>query len=91
MSLADLNRALYRCDQEERDEGYDFGAYNIPNFGSTFYCGLQGFMSLLENIRPNNDLGHPMCGNLREGNWMIGKLIKFNLKLNITVSITLSF
>ncbi|GJQ87827.1 hypothetical protein Trydic_g18672 [Trypoxylus dichotomus] len=71
MSLADLNRTLYRCDSEERDEGNDFGAYNIPNFGTLFYCGLQGFMSLLENIRPNNDLGHPMCANLREGNWMI--------------------
>lgn len=70
MSLADLNRTLYRCDREERDEDYGFSSYNIPNFGSLFYCGLQGFMSLLENIRPNNDLGHPMCGNLRDGNWM---------------------
>lgn len=30
-------------------------------------------MSLLANIRPGNDLGHPLCGNLRDGNWMIGK------------------
>lgn len=30
-------------------------------------------MSLLANIKPNNDLGHPMCANLRDGNWMIGK------------------
>ncbi|KAI4460468.1 glycogen debranching enzyme [Holotrichia oblita] len=71
MSLADLNRTIYRCDREERDEDYGFSSYHIPNSGSLFYCGLQGFMSLLENIRPNNDLGHPMCGNLREGNWMI--------------------
>ncbi|KAG5898798.1 hypothetical protein JTB14_011008 [Gonioctena quinquepunctata] len=71
MSLADLNRALYRCDQEERDEGFGFDTYNIPNFGPMVYAGLQGCMSLLANIRPNNDLGHPMCANLRDGNWMI--------------------
>ncbi|KAJ8965549.1 hypothetical protein NQ314_004049 [Rhamnusium bicolor] len=32
---------------------------------------VRGFISLLANIRPNNDLGHPMCANLRDGNWMI--------------------
>lgn len=36
---------------------------------------LSGMMSLLSNIRPNNDLGHPMCANLRDGNWMIGSYI----------------
>ncbi|XP_076266629.1 glycogen debranching enzyme isoform X2 [Rhynchophorus ferrugineus] len=76
MSLADINRALYRCDQEERDEGKGLDAYNIPNFGPLVYCGLQGFMSLLANIRPNNDLGHPFCGNLRDGNWMIDYMWK---------------
>ncbi|KAJ8965550.1 hypothetical protein NQ314_004050 [Rhamnusium bicolor] len=33
MTLADLNRTIYRCDQEERDEGFGFGTYYIPNFG----------------------------------------------------------
>lgn len=42
MTLADLNRALYRCDKEERDEGYGFDTYNIPNFGFIIYAGLQG-------------------------------------------------
>ena len=27
-------------------------------------------MSHLRNIRTFNDLGHPLCGNLRDGNWM---------------------
>lgn len=42
MSLADLNRVIYRCDKEERDEGYGFDTYNIPNFGFMVYAGLQG-------------------------------------------------
>lgn len=42
MSLADLNRALFRCDKEERDEGYGFDTYNIPNYGFMVYAGLQG-------------------------------------------------
>lgn len=42
MLLADLNRALYRCDKEERDEGFGFDTYNIPNFGFMVYAGLQG-------------------------------------------------
>lgn len=71
MTLCDLNRALYRCDQEEKDEGHGFDTYNIPNFGKMVYAGFQGFVSLLSKIRPKNDLGHPMCGNLRDGNWMI--------------------
>lgn len=47
MSLADLNRALFRCDKEERDEGYGFDTYNIPNFGFVVYAGLQGKISCL--------------------------------------------
>jgi len=37
------------------------------------HCYFLGFLSLLSNIRTNNDLGHPMCDNLRQGNWMIGE------------------
>ena len=100
MNLVDLNKVLYRCDQEERDETANkFGVYDIPNYGPLVYAGFQGavffkvllliiiirsllithnlgVISLLTEVRPNNDLGHPLCNNLREGNWLIGKIFK---------------
>ena len=33
-------------------------------------CVFLGVMSVLSKIRANNDLGHPLCGNLRSGNWL---------------------
>ncbi|XP_025075084.1 glycogen debranching enzyme isoform X3 [Pogonomyrmex barbatus] len=122
MDFSDLNKALYRCDQEERDETQGrIGVYNVPGYGPFVYAGLQGdklqyliryikyisilyiiliatqyiniywyelhlcillsfnkhfifksgVISLLADIRPNNDLGHPLCVNLRQGNWLI--------------------
>lgn len=71
LSLSDLNRALYRCVEEEKDEPPHSGTYDIPGFAPMVYAGLQGIMSLLSDIRPKNDLGHPVCGNLRQGNWMM--------------------
>ncbi|XP_064607423.1 glycogen debranching enzyme-like isoform X2 [Liolophura sinensis] len=70
LNLSDVNRALYRCDAEERDDGKGFGAYDVPGCGSMVFCGLQGVISLLSHIRPHNDLGHPLCNNLREGDWL---------------------
>lgn len=87
MNLLDLNRAIYRCDAEERDMGLGSGVYDVPGYGRLVYCGTQGFVSVLAEIAPNNDLGHPFCGNLRDGNWMIGEFINIckegNRPLNI--------
>lgn len=76
LNLNDLNKAIYCCDHEERDAGNGGGVYDIPGYGPLVYSGSQGFNSVLSIIGPNNDLGHPLCGNLREGNWMIGEWLK---------------
>lgn len=70
LDLVDLNVLLYRCDGEERDAtSGEFGAYNVPGMGSLVYCGLEGWMHPLRHIMKFNDLGHPVCGHLREGTW----------------------
>lgn len=43
---------------------------------------ILGIISPFSNIRPNNDLGHPICKNLRDGNWLIGNNSK-NSKFEI--------
>lgn len=71
MNLLDLNRTIFRCDQEEKDMGCGQGVFDIPGYGPLVYAGFQGFNSILTEITPKNDLGHPFCDNLRQGNWMI--------------------
>ena len=40
-TLTDLNYVLYRCDNEEKDEGKGSGVYVVPGAGPLVYCGLQ--------------------------------------------------
>ncbi|XP_028968045.1 glycogen debranching enzyme-like [Galendromus occidentalis] len=75
LDLDDLNRILFRSDQEEKSDGLGFGAYNLNNVGPMNYCGLQGVMTHLMHIRPRNDLGHPLCSNIREGDWLIDYMV----------------
>src|SRR5690606_37809734 len=70
--VTELNFLLYRCDAKERDSsGGRDGVYSIPGHGPLVYAGLQGWWSVLKNIIRNNDLGHPLCQHLRQGQWAL--------------------
>lgn len=76
LSLIDLNFVLYRCEPEEHDlMGGDDGVYNIPEYGTLVYAGLQGWWSVLKDVVRSNDLGHPICKHLREGQWALDWII----------------
>ena len=77
LDLVDLNFVLYRCEPEEHDFlGDDDGVYKIPNYGTLVYAGLQGWWSILKDVIRNNDLGHPLCDHLREGQWALDWTVK---------------
>jgi len=72
LDLVDLNTLLYRCEPEERDLSNDEdGVYNIPGHGPLVYAGLQGWWSVLKDIIQDNNLGHPLCNHLRDGQWAL--------------------
>ncbi|KAI5984314.1 glycoside hydrolase family 13 protein [Pisolithus albus] len=69
LDLVDLNVVLHRADNEERDiTAGKFGVYDI-------YCGLEGWMHPLRHITRRNDLGHPLCDNLRRGTWALDYVV----------------
>lgn len=72
LDLVDLNFLLYRCEAEERDssDGRD-GVYEIPGHGKLIYAGLQGWWSILKDVIRDNNLAHPLCQNLRDGQWAL--------------------
>ncbi len=76
LSMVDLNFVLYRCEPEEHDlMGGDDGVYNIPGHGTLVYAGLQGWWSVLNDVIRNNDLGHPICKHLRQGQWALDWIV----------------
>jgi glycogen debranching enzyme len=85
LNLVDLNFVLYRCEAEELDSSYGKdGVYDIPGHGKLVYAGLQGWWSVLKNVIHNNDLAHPLCQHLRNGQWaldyIVGRLERISKK-----------
>lgn len=76
LDLIDLNLVLYRCEAEERDSSYtQDGVFNIPNHGPLVYAGLQGWWSVLEEVVEYNKLDHPLCDNIRHGQWALDYIV----------------
>ena len=76
LDLIDLNYLLYRCEAEERDaSASNEGVYTIPKHGSLVYAGVQGWWSILKGVIRSNDLGHPICDHLRDGQWALDYIV----------------
>ena len=76
LSLEAANLILFSCEPEEQDRTGGGGCYGISGMDPMFYAGLYGFHSVLRAICPTNDLGHPMCGNLRQGGWAMDFIVE---------------
>ncbi|CEF61325.1 Glycogen debranching enzyme, metazoa family and Six-hairpin glycosidase-like domain and Glycogen debranching enzyme family and Glycoside hydrolase,catalytic domain and Glycoside hydrolase, superfamily domain-containing protein [Strongyloides ratti] len=69
LDLCYFNKLLFRVNEEEWEDSNCY-AYDIPNWGILPYCGLQGIRNLLKYVTSNNDQDHPLCHNIRSGNWL---------------------
>ncbi|KAL3318337.1 hypothetical protein Ciccas_002999 [Cichlidogyrus casuarinus] len=73
LSLVELSWALFRCDLEAAWHGNREkcdSCYDVPRFGAFVYAGFQGIVSVLDQVRMDQDMGHPLCDNLRNGYWL---------------------
>ncbi|KTW30644.1 glycogen debranching enzyme [Pneumocystis carinii B80] len=85
LDLTDLNAVMYRCNQEEYDT-INNGTYNIPDFGDLVYCGFEGWMTLFNEIIQNNNLDHPLCKHLRQGQWALDYIVQRLYKMGNILS-----
>ncbi|KAI6179311.1 Glycogen debrancher [Aphelenchoides besseyi] len=74
LTIDQFNYLLFRAEKEEEVENGQ-QAYDVPGYGKFVYCGLKGVEPIIRKIHGHNDLGHPVCGNLRGGSWLPDYLI----------------
>ncbi|CAI5759247.1 unnamed protein product [Candida verbasci] len=76
LDLYDLNAVLYKATPEELDaSGGKEDTYDIPNYGKLVYAGLEGWNTALKNVVWANNLGHPICNHLRDGEWALDYIV----------------
>eukprot|EP00922_Rhytidocystis_sp_ex-Travisia-forbesii_P044877 GHVS01066912.1.p1 GENE.GHVS01066912.1~~GHVS01066912.1.p1 ORF type:complete len:1880 (+),score=289.48 GHVS01066912.1:287-5926(+) len=74
LDLSAVSFLLYSCENEENDLSHGTrSVYEIPGHGKLVYSGLVGSTSLLDMLRasPATALQHPLCDNLRGGDWLL--------------------
>lgn len=77
LSLLDINVLMYHAEGEEKaSTDWKRGVYTVPDMGPLVYAGLQGWESHLENVVKEQNLGHPICANIRNGLWAFEYLIE---------------
>lgn len=57
------------------------GAYIVPGLGSLKYAGVAGVIPVIEDIVAGNQLGHPLCDNIRSGDWLLSFISNHMRKL----------
>ncbi|EAZ63299.2 glycogen debranching enzyme [Scheffersomyces stipitis CBS 6054] len=76
LDLSDLNALLYRCSSEERDASFGKeDVYSIPGYGALVYAGLEGWNTALKHVIWQNNLGHPICDHIRQGEWALDYIV----------------
>ena len=72
LNLCDINCILYRCEKEELDNTYNKrGNYLIPDYGKLVYAGITHIYQIVQDLKENQNLSHPLFKNIREGDWLI--------------------
>ncbi|ORZ29735.1 hypothetical protein BCR44DRAFT_1447957 [Catenaria anguillulae PL171] len=69
LTLQDIGVLLFQTEAEEKEHGG--GIYNVPGYGNLAFCGLEGIATVMRDIMRRNDLGAPLCANIREGPWLM--------------------
>lgn len=71
LTLLDLNFVLFRCVKEEQRDGSTDVGYVVPNMGMLNFCGLHSIIKILSDVASSNNMAHPLCDNIRQGDWLM--------------------
>jgi len=71
MTLNTMNYVLFCCEEEQKTFNSSHRSFEINQWRPLVYAGLMGIALPMQQIKSENDLGHPICKNLRDGDWLL--------------------